>query len=96
MRLSHKIFGIDNDIKDDPLHLIVEVTGQKDGRRGKLKQAKLTTAPTLRLPAVNNAGTWGGWAFIEITNPWNAQNTIRALLATAPDTARGDPHTNAT
>ncbi len=48
------------------------------------------------VPAVNNAGTWGRWAFIEITDPWDAKNTIRTLLATAPDTAKGDPHANAT
>ncbi len=62
----------------------------------RVKQAKVTTVRMLWVPAVNNAGTWGRWAFIEITDPWDAQNTIRALLATAPDTAKGEPHAHAT
>lgn len=70
--------------RDDPLNLIVEVSGQKDGKQGRLKQAKVTTARTLWVPAVNNAGTWGRWAFIEITDPWDAQNTIRTSLGSSP------------
>ena len=58
---------------DDPLNLIVEVTGEKD----KEKEAKVSTAKTLWVPAVNNAGTWGRWGFIEIRDPWDAKNEIR-------------------
>jgi len=60
----------------DPLNLIIEVTGE----RRKDKIAKVTTARTLWVPAVNNQGTFGRWAFIEITDPWDAQNTIRAKV----------------
>jgi len=32
------------------------------------------------MPATNNRGGFGRWAFIEITDPGNAKNTIRAML----------------
>ncbi|MGA2439883.1 MAG: hypothetical protein ABSH08_02905 [Tepidisphaeraceae bacterium] len=65
--------------KNDPLNLIVEVTGERD----KEKEAKVSTAKTLWVPAVNNAGIWGRWAFVEISDPWDAKNTIRASLQKA-------------
>lgn len=61
---------------EDLLNLIVEVTGQKK----KDKEAKVTTASTLWVPAINNHGGFGRWAFIEIRDPWNAQNGIRNFL----------------
>ncbi|HEX4792852.1 MAG TPA: DEAD/DEAH box helicase family protein [Humisphaera sp.] len=63
--------------KDDLLNLIVEVSGARD----KEKEAKVDTAKTLWVPAVNNAGTWGRWAYIEIGDPWDAAGTIRAMLS---------------
>ena len=65
------------DDQEHPLNLIVEVTGEKK----KDKEAKVSTARTLWVPAVNNHGGFGRWAFIEITDPWNAQNTIRGFLS---------------
>jgi type III restriction enzyme len=65
-----------NDGQEDLLNLIVEVTGEKK----KEKAAKVATAKTLWVPAVNNHGGFGRWAFIEIDDPWNAKNTIRAYL----------------
>jgi type III restriction enzyme len=58
------------------LNLIVEVTGEKK----KDKEAKVTTAQTLWVPAINNHGGFGRWAFIEVTDPWDAQNLIRKFL----------------
>jgi len=58
------------------LNLIVEVTGEHK----KDKAAKVSTANTLWIPAINNHGGFGRWAFIEITDPWNAKNEIRAYL----------------
>ena len=58
------------------LNLIIEVTGEKK----KDKEAKTATARDLWVPAVNNHGGFGKWAFIEITNPWNVKNTIREFL----------------
>ena len=60
----------------DPLKLIVEVTGEKK----KDKAAKVSTARELWVPAVNNHGGYGRWAFLEIADPWNAQNTIRQVM----------------
>jgi len=34
----------------------------------------------LWVPAINNHGGFGRWAFLEITDPWDAKNTIRAML----------------
>jgi len=61
---------------EDPLHLIVEVSGANL----EAKQAKVTTARELWVPAVNNVGGFGRWAFIEIADPWDAEHAIRALL----------------
>ena len=61
---------------DDLLNLILEVTGE----RKKDKAAKVSTARTLWIPAVNNEGSFGRWAFLEISDPWDATNTIRAFL----------------
>lgn len=61
---------------DDPLYLILEVSGQAK----RDKKAKVTTARTLWIPAVNNNGSFGRWDFIEISDPWDAKNSIRAML----------------
>ncbi|MBW2149425.1 MAG: DEAD/DEAH box helicase family protein [Deltaproteobacteria bacterium] len=58
------------------LNLIVEVTGAKDRK----KAAKVATARNLWVPAINNHGAFGRWDFIEITDPWDAKNTISAFL----------------
>ena len=62
---------------DDPLQLIVEVSGQPN----KKKEAKASTAEALWVPAVNNAGLWGRWAYIEIADPWDGATIIRRSLA---------------
>jgi type III restriction enzyme len=54
------------------LHLIIEVTGEKK----KDKEAKVATAKTLWVPAVNNHGGLGRWAFVEIDDPWDALPAI--------------------
>ncbi|MCE5273251.1 DEAD/DEAH box helicase family protein [bacterium] len=61
---------------DDLLNLIAEVTGEKR----KDKVAKVDTARSLWIPAVNNHGGFGRWAFIEVSDPWDAQNTIRGFI----------------
>jgi type III restriction enzyme len=62
--------------KDNPLNLVLEVTGEAK----KEKQAKVSTAKSLWVPAVNNHGEFGRWAFLEITDPWNAGNEIKAVI----------------
>jgi type III restriction enzyme len=68
--------GRQRDGEPDPLNLIVEVSGQPK----KDKDAKVATARSLWVPAVNNDGRFGRWAFIEITDPWNATKAIRTYL----------------
>ena len=63
----------DGNGKDAPLNLILEVTGEMKPE----KAAKVSTAKTLWVAAINNHGGYGRWAFIEITDPWNAKNIIR-------------------
>lgn len=63
---------------NDSLNLIVEVTGEKK----KDKAAKVATARTLWVPAINNHGGFGRWAFLEIDDPWNAKNAILDSLQT--------------
>ena len=58
------------------LNLILEVSGEAR----KDKAAKVATARNLWVPAINNHGGFGRWAFIEITDPWDAKNTIRRML----------------
>lgn len=56
------------------LNLIVEVSGE--GRKDKA--AKVAAAQTLWVPAINNHGGFGRWAFVEVTDPWDANGTIRS------------------
>jgi type III restriction enzyme len=58
------------------LKLIVEVSGAERVD----KDAKVATAQTLWVPAVNNHGGFGRWAFFEIRDPWRAKTEIRDFL----------------
>jgi hypothetical protein len=60
----------------DLLNLILECTGQKK----KDKEAKVTTTQTLWIPAVNGHGEFGRWTFLEVRDPWDAQNEIQRIL----------------
>ncbi len=64
---------------EDLLNLIVEVTGEAK----KDKAVKVSTARTLWVPAINNHGGFGRWAFLEITDPWDAKNMLRTFLKQA-------------
>ena len=70
---------------DDLVQLIVEVTGEKK----KDKAEKVATARQLWIPAVNNHAHFGRWAFLEITDPWDAASTIRATAACGAAPLRG-------
>ena len=71
---------------DGMLNLVVEIKGIKDGH----DQAKADTMNRLWVPAVNNDGGWGRWAFLEITDMQKA----RALLEkfTRPSAVGGGKH----
>lgn len=60
----------------EPLNLILEVSG----REKKEKAAKTATARSLWVPAVNNLGNFGQWAFLEVTDPWNVKTIIKEFL----------------
>jgi type III restriction enzyme len=62
----------------DLLNLILEVSGQKK----KEKEAKVQTAKTMWVPAVNNLANFGRWAFLEIdgSNLHKTKQEIRKLL----------------
>lgn len=70
---------------DDLLNVVVEVSGE----RKKDKVARVTTAETLWVPAVNNHGGFGRWAFVEVTDPYDAVNTIRSVLRHSERTRGG-------
>jgi type III restriction enzyme len=67
---------LNNGSEDSLLHVIIEVTGE----RKRDKEAKVATARNLWVPAVNNHAGWGRWAFVEVTDPWDAQHKLRELL----------------
>jgi type III restriction enzyme len=58
------------------LNLILEVTGEKKAD----KEAKVSTARNLWVPAINNDGRFGKWAFLEMRDPWNAKTEIHEFL----------------
>ena len=64
---------------DDLLNLLIEVSGET--RRAKT--AKVNAVRNLWVPAVNNHAAFGRWAFVEVTDPWDAQDTIRAAVRAA-------------
>jgi len=73
-----------------PLNLVIEVSGEPKPE----KAAKVETTRTLWVPAVNNHGGFGRWGFLEISDPWDAKNAIRAHLEAEriePQTAKGEP-----
>jgi len=59
-----------------PVNLVIEVSGENR----KDKAAKVATARTQWVPAVNNHGGFGRWAFVEVTDPWDAKRTITAAV----------------
>lgn len=66
----------------ESLNLILEVTGKKDDK----KKLKTKTARELWVPAINNEGSFGEWAFIEIQDIHETQNLIRLGLSNGFDT----------
>jgi type III restriction enzyme len=60
----------------DLLNLRIEAIGEQE----KDKAAKVATARTLWVPAINSHGGFGRWNFVEISDPWDAENMVRAHL----------------
>lgn len=67
------------DRDDDVVNLILEVSGiEREDKR-----QKVDTTKNLWVPAVNNHGEFGKWAFLEIPDPWDIQKSIRAFRLSA-------------
>jgi type III restriction enzyme len=61
----------------EPLNLVVEVKGQRDEKDA----AKADTLRNLWVPAVNNAGRFGRWGFLELNDvPYDAAARIRDYI----------------
>ena len=60
------------------INTILEVTGEKKPD----KEAKVSTVRNLWVPAINNDGRFGKWAFLELRDPWNAKTEITEYLGT--------------
>ena len=65
-----------DDGHDDPLNLIVEIKGF----RGRDAQLKSATMKNFWVPAVNNHGGFGRWAFLEIRDMHDAEKIVRKFL----------------
>jgi type III restriction enzyme len=63
-------------VGDEVLHVLIEVTGLKDAK----KAVKVDTARQLWIPAVNNHGGYGRWAFVEVTDAFDTTNILRRAL----------------
>jgi type III restriction enzyme len=61
---------------EDPLHLVVEIKGERD----EDDKDKAETMHTLWVPAVNNMATMGRWAFAEFTDVWTIQTEFAAKV----------------
>ena len=61
----------------EPLNLVVEVKGQ----RKEKDTAKADTMSKVWVPAVNNAGKYGRWDFLELTDiPYDVEDRLRAYV----------------
>ena len=65
---------------DDPLHLVLEVKGERDAQ----DDAKHDTMRALWVPAVNAARRHGRWDFLRLDGPYDVAAAIRAYLAGRP------------
>jgi len=65
-----------------------KVARYRQGKIGRLLQDPGIIRNRLKIEAaVNNAGVWGRWAFLEIDDPWNTKNLIREHLKSKQDGA---------
>jgi type III restriction enzyme len=67
---------------EDLLSLVLEVSGEAR----KDKTIKVETARDFWLPAINNHGGFGRWAFTNVTDPWEAESALNALIGAAVPT----------
>ena len=70
-----------DDGRDDPLNLIVEIKGY----RGEDAKEKKVTMESYWIPAVNNLGDFGRWAFAEFTYVYDIDSEFDALIESCVD-----------
>ena len=61
--------------KGEKVHLIIEISGFSDDRTGH-KDAKRHYTLDYWLPAANNLGQYGRWAFVEVSDIDNIKRTL--------------------
>jgi len=61
---------------DDPLHLVVEIKGY----RGEDAKDKKATMDTYWVPGVNNLGSYGRWAFAELTSVYSMEEDLEVAI----------------
>jgi type III restriction enzyme len=66
---------------EDPLNLVVEIKGY---RREDAKEKK-STMETYWVPGVNHLGTYGRWAFAELTDIYQIEVDFEAKIKTEFD-----------
>ena len=69
--------------KGEPLHLVLEMKGQRD----ESDKSKAQTAREMWVPGVNALGGFGRWAFAEFTDPYTTEDEFRALMTKLIDGA---------
>ena len=52
-----------------------------NGWKNVLPINTICTHKNMWVPAVNNSDEFGEWTFLEITDPWDMQNTIREFMS---------------
>ncbi len=65
-----------DDGRTDPLNLVVEVKGY----RGEDAIEKANTMAAYWVPGINNLGTYGRWAFAELTGVWDMEEKFGKLI----------------
>ena len=68
-----------DDGHSDPLNLIVEIKGY----RGEDAKEKKATMDTYWVPGINNLGTYGRWAFLELKDVYLIQDQFAAAIEKA-------------
>ncbi|MCU6453436.1 DEAD/DEAH box helicase family protein [Sphingomonas sp. A2-49] len=71
------------DTGTEPLHLVLEMKGQRD----ESDKAKAQTARDLWVPGVNALGGYGRWAFAEFTDPYTTEDEFKTLVTKLIDGA---------
>jgi type III restriction enzyme len=67
----------DGHCNEDPLHLVLEVKGERDAA----DDAKDDTMRRMWVPAVNATGRFGRWAFLRVDGPYDLARVIDDYLA---------------